>query len=305
MIAATSLVELREASKFFGHVVALERVSMSVRPGEVLCLLGDNGAGKSTLIKLLSGVFHPDEGSLWVDGSPTRFGSPRDAVAAGIATVYQDLALFPLMSISRNFIVGTEPAHGRGMLAAIRFREADTLVRQKLLEIGIEVRNTSDLVGTLSGGERQTLAIARAEHIGARLLILDEPTSALGVKEAAIVLRNVLRARAKGLAIVFITHNVHHAHVVGDRFLFLSRGRVLGEYDRNALTVEEMTRLMGGGSELEELANELEQLRLGGESDGSGAAASGGGGTEVAESGGAVSGAAGGDAAGSASRAQE
>lgn len=263
------VVELREASKFFGHVVALERVSMSVRSGEVLCLLGDNGAGKSTLIKLLAGVFHPDEGSLWVDGSPARFGSPRDAVSAGIATVYQDLALFPLMSISRNFIVGTEPARGRGMLGAIKFREADMMVRQKLLEIGIEVRNTSDLAETLSGGERQSLAIARAEHIGARLLILDEPTSALGVKEAAIVLRHVLRARANGLAIVFITHNVHHAHVVGDRFEFLNRGRVQGVYDRDALTVEEMTRLMGGGEELKDLADELEQLRRPGESRGS------------------------------------
>ena len=261
MTVGPPVVELREASKFFGHVVALERVSMSVRSGEVLCLLGDNGAGKSTLIKLLAGVFHPDEGSLWVDGSPARFGSPRDAVAAGIATVYQDLALFPLMSIARNFIVGTEPARGRGMLAAINFHQADTLVREKLLEIGIEVRNTSDLVGTLSGGERQTLAIARAEHIGARLLILDEPTSALGVKEAAIVLRHVLRARANGLAIVFITHNVHHAYAVGDRFEFLNRGRVLGVYDRDALTVEEMTRLMAGGAELTELGDELQELR--------------------------------------------
>jgi simple sugar transport system ATP-binding protein len=147
------------------------------------------------------------------------------------------------------------------MLAAIKFHEADTMVRQKLLEIGIEVRNTSDLVGTLSGGERQTLAIARAEHIGARLLILDEPTSALGVKEAAIVLRHVLRARANGLAIVFITHNVHHAHAVGDRFQFLDRGHVLGVHDRESLTVEEMTRLMGGGAELQELADELEHLR--------------------------------------------
>ena len=270
MTVGPPVVELREASKFFGHVVALERVSMSVRSGEVLCLLGDNGAGKSTLIKILAGVFHPDEGSLWVDGSPARFGSPRDAVAAGIATVYQDLALFPLMSISRNFIVGAEPARGRGMLAAIEFREADALVRQKLLEIGIEVRNTSDLVGTLSGGERQTLAIARAEHIGARLLILDEPTSALGVKEAAVVLRHVLRARANGLAIVFITHNVHHAHAVGDRFEFLSRGRVMDVFDRDALTVEEMIRLMGGGAELTELADELQQLRGPGGAAGSG-----------------------------------
>ncbi len=261
MNSQTPVVELREASKYFGSVVALERVSMSVGSGEVLCLLGDNGAGKSTLIKLLSGVYRPDEGSLWVDGSPAHFASPRDAVAAGIATVYQELALFPLMSIARNFIVGTEPARGRGMLRSIDFRQANEVVRQKLLEIGITIRSTSDLVGTLSGGERQSLAIARAEHIGARLLILDEPTSALGVKEAAIVLRHVLRARAAGLAIVFITHNVHHAHVVGDRFMFLKQGHVVAVHGRDAINVEEMTRLMGGEEELEDLAEELEQLR--------------------------------------------
>ena len=261
MSTPTPVVELREASKFFGSVVALQRVSMSAIPGEVLCLLGDNGAGKSTLIKILSGVHRPDEGSLWVDGSEARFDSPREAVAAGIATVYQDLALFPLMSIARNFIVGTEPARGPGMLRSIDFRQANEIVRQKLLEIGITIRSPSDLVGTLSGGERQSLAIARAEHIGARLLILDEPTSALGVKEAAIVLRHVLRARATGLAIVFITHNVHHAYVVGDRFLFLKQGRVVAVHPRDAISVEEMTRLMGGEEELEDLAEELEQLR--------------------------------------------
>ena len=196
-----------------------------------------------------------------MDGSEARFDSPREAVAAGIATVYQDLALFPLMSIARNFIVGTEPARGPGMLRSIDFRQANEIVRQKLLEIGITIRSPSDLVGTLSGGERQSLAIARAEHIGARLLILDEPTSALGVKEAAIVLRHVLRARATGLAIVFITHNVHHAYVVGDRFLFLKQGRVVAVHPRDAISVEEMTRLMGGEEELEDLAEELEQLR--------------------------------------------
>jgi simple sugar transport system ATP-binding protein len=265
MIAARSdrapIVELRDASKYFGNVVALEVVSLVARPREVLCLLGDNGAGKSTLIKILSGVHRPDRGSLWIDGSPAGFASPRDAVAAGIATVYQDLALFPLMSITRNFIVGNEPGRGRGSLGSIDFKEADAIVRQKLLDIGIGVRSTSELVGTLSGGERQSLAIARAEHIGARLLILDEPTSALGVKEAAIVLKHVLRARAAGLAIILITHNVQHAHVVGDRFVFLKHGRVAGEFLREAISMDQMTRLMGADQELDELADELEELR--------------------------------------------
>jgi simple sugar transport system ATP-binding protein len=261
MSVVAPIVELREASKHFGSVTALERVSMSVTAGEVLCLLGDNGAGKSTLIKILAGVQRPDEGSLWVDGARVDFSSPREAVAAGIATVYQDLALFPLMSIVRNFIVGSEPAGGPGMLRSIDFREAEQTVRRTLLEIGISIRSPSDPVGTLSGGERQSLAIARAEHLGARLLILDEPTSALGVKEAAIVLRHVLRARAAGLGVVFITHNVHHAHVLGDRFLFLKQGRVIGVHARHGIDVAEMTRLMGGEDELEDLADELEELR--------------------------------------------
>lgn len=255
------IVELREASKYFGNVVALEQVSISARPREVLCLLGDNGAGKSTLIKILSGVHRPDHGSLWVDGSEVQFSSPRDAVAAGIATVYQDLALFPLMSIARNFIVGNEPGRGPGMLAGIDFKHADAIVRQKLLEIGITVRSTSELVGTLSGGERQSLAIARAEHLGARLLILDEPTSALGVKEASIVLKHVLRARAAGLGVILITHNVHHAYVVGDRFVFLKHGRVTDEHLRDGIGLDEMTRLMGADEELDVLAAELEELR--------------------------------------------
>jgi simple sugar transport system ATP-binding protein len=261
MSSQSPIIELREASKFFGSIVALERVSLSVFPGEVLCLLGDNGAGKSTLIKLLSGVHRLDEGSLLVDGKEARFSSPREAIAAGIAAVYQDLALFPLMSVTRNFIAGREPARGRGMLAPIAFGPAEQVVRRQMREIGIDIRDPSELVGSMSGGERQSLAIARAEHAGARLLILDEPTSALGVKEAAIVLRNVIRARARGLAIVFITHNVHHAYAVADRFVFLDRGRVSGAFDKSGISVEEMTRLMGGGAELAKLSEELELLR--------------------------------------------
>jgi len=259
------VVELREASKFFGNIVALERVSLSVHPGEILCLLGDNGAGKSTLIKILSGVHQPDEGSLLVDGKPVRFASPRDALEAGIATVYQDLALFPLMSITRNFIAGIEPARRRGMLAPIEFASAQEAARETLHDIGIDIRDPSELVGSLSGGERQSLAVARAEHIGARLLILDEPTSALGVREAAIVLRHVMRARSRGLAIVFITHNAHHAYAIADRFVFLNRGRVCSMSDKKDLSLEQMIQLMGGGEEIEGLAKELRELRAAGE----------------------------------------
>ncbi len=251
------LLEARNIVKRFGAVVALNDVSLDVREGEVVCLLGDNGAGKSTLIKILSGLFRPDEGSVYFEGEPISFASPRDALDHGIATLYQDLAVFPLMSIARNFVVGSEPTVGSGIFRRFDPLTADTIAREELERIGIHVRDTRQLVGTLSGGERQSLAIARAEREGARLLILDEPTSALGVKEVAIVLRHVLQARARGRAIILITHNTQHALPVGNRFVILSRGRVIGTYNRNELTEYQLLRLMGGGAELEELQAEL------------------------------------------------
>jgi simple sugar transport system ATP-binding protein len=257
---ATPVLEARDISKYFGRVIALEHVSLSVRPGEVNCLLGDNGAGKSTLIKTLSGVHLPDSGSLYMDGGPVNLQSPRDALDRGIATVYQDLAVLPLMSISRNFFVGSEPTTGWGPFRSFDVGAAGRIATEQMLEIGIQVRDPSQLVGTLSGGERQTLAIARAEYFGARVLILDEPTSALGVKEAAIVLRHVLRARAKGLGVIFITHNVQHALPIGDRFTILSHGTLAGEFVRGEVGQDELLRLMGGGEELTELAHELDAL---------------------------------------------
>ena len=259
-VAGTPVLEARDVSKYFGRVIALEDVSLTVRPGEVNCLLGDNGAGKSTLIKILSGVYTPDKGTLLMDGQELTLQSPRDALDRGVATVYQDLAVLPLMSISRNFFVGSEPTKGWGPFRRFDVGEAGRIATEQMLEIGIRVRDPSQLVGTLSGGERQTLAIARAEYFGARVLILDEPTSALGVKEAAIVLRHVIRARAKGLGVIFITHNVQHALPVGDRFTILAHGRLAGEFVRGQVNQDELLRLMGGGEELTELAHELDQL---------------------------------------------
>jgi simple sugar transport system ATP-binding protein len=259
-VEGTPVLEARDISKYFGRVIALEHVSLSVRPGEINCLLGDNGAGKSTLIKTLAGVHKPDEGTLLMDGQPIVLQSPRDALDRGVATVYQDLAVLPLMSISRNFFVGSEPTRGWGPAKYFDIDAAGRIAREQMLEIGIRIRDASQLVGTLSGGERQTLAIARAEYFGARVLILDEPTSALGVKEAAIVLRHVIRARAKGLGVIFITHNVQHALPIGDRFTILSHGRLAGEFVRGEVDQDELLRLMGGGDELTELAAELEEL---------------------------------------------
>ena len=256
----TPLLEARNVSKFFGAVVALEGVSLAVRAGEVVCLLGDNGAGKSTLIKILSGVFPPDGGSLAVDGETATFGSPRDALDAGVATVYQDLAVMPLMSVSRNFFLGNEPTVGAGPFRRFDARTAAERSRVEMHRIGIDIRDTDQAVGTLSGGERQTLAIARAEHFGARVLILDEPTSALGVKESAIVLRHVIAARNRGLGVIFITHNVQHALPIGDTFTILSRGRHGGTFRRAELDLNQLHRLMGGGEELAELEHELALL---------------------------------------------
>jgi simple sugar transport system ATP-binding protein len=254
------LLEARDISKYFGAVVALEGVSLAVRAGEINCLLGDNGAGKSTLIKTLSGVHPPDEGTLAVDGEPVRFTSPRDALNAGIATVYQDLSVMPLMSISRNFFLGNEPTVGFGPFRLFDSTKAALVAREEMHNIGIDVRDTEQLVGTLSGGERQTLAIARAEYFGAKVLILDEPTSALGVKESAIVLRHAISARNRGLGVIFITHNVQHALPIGDSFTILTRGRSGGTYRRGELNADELHRLIGGGEELEELQSDLEML---------------------------------------------
>jgi simple sugar transport system ATP-binding protein len=253
------LIEARNLAKYFGSVIALSGISITVRPGEVVCLLGDNGAGKSTLIKTLSGVHPPDEGQILVEGQLVQFSSPRDALQRGIATVYQDLAMIPLMSISRNFFLGSEPTSGFGPFRSYDGRTADKVTRTALRGMGIDLRDTNQPVGTLSGGERQSVAIARAIHFGAKVVILDEPTSALGVKEAGVVLRFINQARDSGVGVILITHNVNHAYPVGDRFTILDRGQMRGTFEKKDLTPAELLEHMGGGAELEELRHELEQ----------------------------------------------
>jgi simple sugar transport system ATP-binding protein len=254
------LLEVEGIAKSFSSVTALEGLSMSVRAGEVMCVLGDNGAGKSTLIKVLSGVHPPDRGLIHVAGAEVRFSSPRDALALGIATVYQDLAMIPLLSIVRNFFLGAEPTKGWGPFRRFDLAAADAIVRVELAKMGIHVRDTSEPVGSLSGGERQSIAIARAVYFGARVLILDEPTSALGVKQAGVVLRYIVQARARGCGVILVTHNPHHAHLVGDRFTILNRGRSQGTFTKEEISREELIQRMAGGHELTELAHELGAL---------------------------------------------
>jgi simple sugar transport system ATP-binding protein len=252
------LVELEGISKYYGNVIALREVSTHVYAGTVTCVLGDNGAGKSTLIKILAGVHQQDEGRLVVEGEETRFSSPRAALDRGIATVYQDLALVPLMSIWRNFCLGSEPTRfGLGPLRLIDTKKARDIAVEEMAKMGIDVRDPEQPVGTLSGGERQSVAIARAAYLGAKVLILDEPTSALGVKQSGVVLRYIVEARRRGLGVIFITHNPAHAYPVGDRFLILNRGRSMGDFAKDEISQTELTQLMAGGAELEELQHEL------------------------------------------------
>jgi simple sugar transport system ATP-binding protein len=254
----TPLIEVRNVVKHFGHVIALAGVSLTVHAGEVLCLLGDNGAGKSTLIKILSGVHQPTSGEFLVEGKPVAFDSPRDALDAGIATVFQDLAMIPLMSITRNFFMGREPTVGPWPLRRVNMGYCDRVTREQMHRIGIDVRDPHQAVGTLSGGERQCVAIARAVYFGAKVLILDEPTSALGVAQTSMVLKYISQVRAAGLGVIFITHNVRHAYAVGQRFTVLNRGRTLGTFTKSEITIDELQNLMAGGKELQELSEDLE-----------------------------------------------
>ena len=252
------ILELDNVSKFFGTVIALKDVTVRLKRGEVHCLLGDNGAGKSTLIKILAGVHRPSQGTYRVDEEAVALDSPRQALDLGIATVYQDLALVPLMSVCRNFFMGREPTRRFfGLFRVFDRLFAAKVSTEKLADMGIRARDADQHVGTMSGGERQCLAIARAIHFGARVLILDEPTAALGVKQSANVLRLVARAREKGISVIFITHNVHHAYPVGDSFTLLNRGRSMGTFKKADISRDEVLNMMAGGQEMQKLMVEL------------------------------------------------
>lgn len=257
------ILQLESVSKFFGPVIALSDVTLRLRAGEVHCLLGDNGAGKSTLIKTLAGVHAPDRGEYRVDGQAVRFESPGQALDMGIATVYQDLALVPLMSVARNFFMGREPL--RKWLGVIPMMDMDLAARtahDKLAEMGIHVRDANQPVGGMSGGEKQCLAIARAIHFGARVLILDEPTAALGVKQSVNVLKLIKRARERGISVIFITHNVNHAYPVADSFTLLNRGRSIGTYRKDQVSKDEVLDMMAGGAEMKSMMAELEGVTI-------------------------------------------
>jgi simple sugar transport system ATP-binding protein len=248
------LIRLINAGKHYGAVIALSDITMEVGAGEVTCVLGDNGAGKSTLIKIIAGLHQPSSGRYEVEGTPVSFHSPREALERGIATVYQDLAVVALMPVWRNFFLGGEIK--KGLRLDIPFMKKTC--KDELLAMGIDLRDVDQAIGTLSGGERQCVAISRAVYFGAKVLILDEPTAALGVRQSGVVLKYIIQARERGLGVIFITHNPHHAYPVGDRFLLLNRGKSIGYFEKDQITRDELTGLMAGGSELEQLSHELE-----------------------------------------------
>ena len=266
IVTGTPIVEVRDIGKSYGPINALSNVSTTVAAGQVTCVLGDNGAGKSTFIKMLAGAHAPSEGTMLLDGEPVTFSSPRAALDAGIATVYQDLAVVPLMPVWRNFFLGSEITKGHGPFRRLDVKRMKQITFTELANMGIDLRDVDQPIGTLSGGERQCVAIARAVYFGARVLILDEPTAALGVKQSGVVLKYIARSRDRGLGVVFITHNPHHAYPVGDRFLLLNRGTSLGNFEKKDITLDELTSMMAGGAELESLAHELERT-LGSGSD--------------------------------------
>jgi simple sugar transport system ATP-binding protein len=251
------LVEMDGVGKAFGPIIALEGINLTVNAGEVACVPGDNGAGKSTLIKIISGLHPHTSGKLKVDGQEVTFGSPRDSLDHGIATVYQDLAVVSLMEVWRNFFLGSELRKGNYPLAPLDIAAMREISDTELKKMGITVKDINQPIGTLSGGQRQCVAIARAVYFGARVLILDEPTAALGVKQSGVVLKYTAAARDAGLGVVFITHNPHHAFMVGDHFIILKLGRRVLDKTRSEVTLEELTSEMAGGRELAELSHEL------------------------------------------------
>ncbi|GGV51436.1 ABC transporter ATP-binding protein [Streptomyces griseoflavus] len=255
------LVELRDAGKSYGNIRALHGVDLAVHPGRVSCVLGDNGAGKSTLIKIISGLHQHTEGEFLVDGGPVRFSSPREALDKGIATVYQDLAVVPLMPVWRNFFLGSELTKGPWPVRRLDIDRMKRTADEELRNMGIVLDDMEQPIGTLSGGQRQCVAIARAVHFGARVLILDEPTAALGVKQSGVVLKYIAMARDRGLGVIFITHNPHHAYMVGDHFSVLRLGTMELSADRSRVGLDELTNHMAGGAELAALKHELAQVR--------------------------------------------
>ncbi len=253
------VIETRGLGRRFGPVVALQDVDLQLHAGEVNCVVGDNGAGKSVFIKMLCGMLAPSSGDVLLDGAPIEFTSPRQARSFGIVAVYQDLAIVPLMSLWRNFFMGAEPVRGWGIFQRFDVAYAKQTMKAELDKLGVDLGDPDRAAYTMSGGERQALAIARALYYGARVLILDEPTSALGVRQSGAVLRLIRRVAQRGTCVILVTPKPQHAFWVGDRFLVFKRGRLQEDLRSEDLTLEGLSYLMAGGGEVDELQNVISE----------------------------------------------
>ena len=253
-------LELQRLSVHFGTVAALSRVSATLPAGEITCVLGENGSGKSTLVAVLSGLTRHDEGQLLIRGEPIHFRSPREARAAGIATVWQNLAVAPLLSIWRNFFLGAEPTRGTWPVRRLDVERAREITVQAMARVGVTQLDPDQPASTLQAGARQSLAVARAMHFGARALIVDEPTAPLTVAQQTLLLQAIVAARTQGLAVLLVTNNPRYAHLVGDRFLLLAHGAVAGCLTREDVDASDLMRLMAGGEEFSALTDALTAL---------------------------------------------
>jgi len=230
MHTVNNQIVLKNIYKNFGSISALKNISMVTDPGKIHCVLGDNGAGKSTLVNIISGVFQPDQGEYKVNEKRALFKNPRQALNAGISTVYQNLAIIPIMNIYRNFFLGNEPIHGH--LNTINKDYAIETTVKELKKFDINIEDAKRPAGTLSGGERQILAIARALYFGAKILILDEPTSALGVRESAKVVEQIAQLREHNINVILVSHNIEQAFSLGDEFFIFKNGELVGQFNK-------------------------------------------------------------------------
>jgi simple sugar transport system ATP-binding protein len=253
-------LELQRLTVRYGSVTALSRVSATLPAGKITCVLGENGSGKSTLVAVLSGLRRHDEGHLLLAGAPVHFRSPRQARAAGIATVWQDLAVAPLLSIWRNFFLGAEPTRGVWPMRRLDVDRARETTVHAMARVGVTGVDPDQPASTLQAGERQSLAIARAMHFGARALVIDEPTAPLTVAQQTLLLQAIVAARSQGLAVLLVTNNPRYAHLVGDRFLLLAHGQVAGTLTRDDVDASDLMRLMAGGEEFSALTSALTAL---------------------------------------------
>jgi len=239
------VIEVKNLHKWYSGVHALKGVSLQVERGEALGLVGDNGAGKSTLINILSGLHRQDEGEVIVDGKPVQIANPKDAMALGIETIYQYNSMVPIMSIARNLFIGREPVSwsfaGIGWLDQQKMREESV---KAIADVDLHLRSPDALVGELSGGQRQGVAIARAMHFKSKVMILDEPTNHLSVKETAKVIGFVKGLKEQGVTAIFISHNMHHVFACCDRIVAMALGQVVLDKRVEETSIEEVSEVL-------------------------------------------------------------